>query len=163
MSAERTSRGARQARIASIIESREVGSQAELADLLAHEGLAVSQGTVSRDLLDLGAVRVRGSDGRLVYATSAVAASDETADRARLARLCAEVLISVDSSGNLAVLRTPPGAAQYFASAIDHARPASVVGTIAGDDTILVIAREPATGADVASYFLDLSGGVQPE
>ena len=163
MSAERTSRGARQARIASIIESREVGSQAELADLLAHEGLTVSQGTVSRDLLDLGAVRVRGSDGRLVYATSAVTASDEAVDRARLARLCAEVLISVDSSGNLAVLRTPPGAAQYFASAIDQARPGRVVGTIAGDDTILVIAREPATGADVASYFLDLSGGVQSE
>ncbi|HEX2858097.1 MAG TPA: arginine repressor [Propionibacteriaceae bacterium] len=162
MHGERTSRAARQARIAALIESREVASQAELADLLAQDGLSVSQGTLSRDLLDLGAVRVRGSDGRLVYATAAGVGSDEAADQARLARLCAEVLLGADSSGNLAVLRTPPGAAQYFASAIDRARPESVVGTIAGDDTILVIAREPATGADLASQFLELSGGVQP-
>lgn len=160
MPGERTSRGARQARIAALIDAREVTSQAELAELLAADGLVVSQGTLSRDLLDIGAVRVRSAKGNLVYATAAAAAPDTATDAARLARLCSEVLLGADSSGNLAVLRTPPGAAQYFASAIDRARLVHVVGTIAGDDTVLVIAREPATGADVAAEFLDLSGGV---
>lgn len=159
MPGERTSRGARQARISALIESREVASQSELAELLAAEGLAVSQGTLSRDLLDLGAVRVRGTSGNLVYATSASAMSDAAADEARLARLCAEMLLGADSSANLTVLRTPPGAAQYFASAIDRARRPTIVGTIAGDDTVLVIAREPASGADVAAELLQLSSG----
>lgn len=159
MATERSSRSARQARIVALIEGNEIASQSELADLLTREGLGVSQGTLSRDLLDIGAVRVRGSRGNLVYATSASALDDAAGDQARLQRVCAELLLGAESSGNLAVLHTPPGAAQYFASAIDKARRPAVLGTIAGDDTIVVIAREPHSGADVAAEFVELGGG----
>jgi transcriptional regulator of arginine metabolism len=71
----------------------------------------------------------------------------------RLSRLLGELLVSTDSSANLAVLRTPPGAAHYLASAIDRAALPEVVGTVAGDDTILVIAREPMSGAQLAAMF----------
>ncbi|CFS15104.1 arginine repressor ArgR [Mycobacterium tuberculosis] len=74
----------------------------------------------------------------------------------RMARLLGELLVSTDDSGNLAVLRTPPGAAHYLASAIDRAALPQVVGTIAGDDTILVVAREPTTGAQLAGMFENL-------
>ncbi len=158
MPTERSTRSARQARIVALIEAHEIASQSELADLLAREDLAVSQGTLSRDLLEIGAVRVRGNKGNLVYATSAQAADDSSSDLARLQRVCADLLVRAEASGNLAVLHTPPGAAQYFASAVDRARRPAVLGTIAGDDTILVIAREPATGADLAAEFLELGG-----
>ena len=155
---ERTPRLARLARITDLIERREVASQAELADLLAEEGMTVSQGTLSRDLLDLGAMRIRGANGQLVYALTATT-SDPGPAHSRLGRLCAEVLLGADSSANLAVLRTPPGAAQYFASAIDRVAWPGIVGTIAGDDTVLLIVRDPLTGADAATHFLAISGG----
>ena len=116
-----TSRMAKQARIVALIENHEIGSQSELADLLGAESISVSQGTLSKDLLEIGAVRVRNTSGTLVYAPPATeVASDSTAREARLSQVCAELLVSVASSGNLAVLKTPPGAAQYFASAIDR-------------------------------------------
>ena len=73
----------------------------------------------------------------------------------RLSRLCSEILVSAEASANLVVLRTPPGAAQYFASAIDRVAWPDILGTIAGDDTILLITREPAGGAELADRFLD--------
>ena len=75
---------------------------------------------------------------------------------ARLARLLGELLVSADASGNLAVLRTPPGAAHYLASALDRAALHDVVGTIAGDDTLLVVAREPRTGAELVDRLQSL-------
>ncbi|RCK68220.1 arginine repressor [Desertihabitans brevis] len=159
-------RAARHARIIELIEAGGVTSQAQLADRLAADQMAVSQGTLSRDLVEIGAVRVRTGDG-LVYRVPsegerAIPASEtETAD-ARLARLCGEVLISAEGSANLAVLRTPPGAAQYFASAIDHAAWAQVLGTIAGDDTVMVISREPDGGPDLAAQLLGLTTGRVP-
>ena len=78
---------------------------------------------------------------------------------ARLARLCEELLVTAESSGSLVVLRTPPGAAQFLASAIDHSVLPGVLGTIAGDDTVLIIAREPDSGPTVAQRFLDLAAG----
>ena len=142
-----TSRVARQARIVALIENHEIGSQSELADLLGAEGISVSQGTLSKDLLEIGAVRVRNTSGTLVYAPPATeVASDSTAREARLSRVCAELLVSVASSGNLAVLKTPPGAAQYFASAIDRVSNPEILGTIAGDDTIMIIARQSDGG-----------------
>lgn len=154
-----TSRGSRQARILAIVQDREVASQSELAELLAGEGITVSQGTLSKDLLEIGAVRIRGSRGNLVYAAPGMATSaDASAMAAKLARLCQEVLVGADASANLAVLRTPPGAAQYFASAIDQARWNEIMGTIAGDDTVLVITRDPNGGEDVAARFLALVG-----
>ncbi len=109
---------ARQARIIAILEQHAVRSQADLAELLATEQVQVTQGTLSRDLVEIGALRVRGQDGHLVYAVPADG-GDRTPQvgefatfESRLTRLCSEVLVSAEASANLVVLRTPPGAAQ---------------------------------------------------
>ena len=136
---------ARQAMIVALIRDRAVHSQTELAELLADEGVPATQATLSRDLEELGAVKVRGTDGGpAVYVVPAEGASPmRPAEQApaRLVRLLRELLTGVDTSGNLVVLRTPPGAAQFLASALDRSGLPEVVGTIAGDDTILVVAR----------------------
>ncbi|MEH0938388.1 arginine repressor [Micromonospora psammae] len=143
-------RAARHARIVELIRDKTIRSQTELADLLAGDGVQVTQATLSRDLEELGAVKARGGDGRAVYLIPEDGhrpLRDAEAAPARLVRLLRELLNGVDSSGNIAVLRTPPGAAQYLASALDRAGLPDVVGTIAGDDTILVVAREAVGGA----------------
>lgn len=152
-------RAGRQARIVAILSSAQVRSQNELAALLAAEGIEVTQATLSRDLEELGAVKLRGADGGTgIYVVpedgSPVRGVSGGTDR--MARLLGELLVSTDDSGNLAVLRTPPGAAHYLASAIDRAALPQVVGTIDGDDTILVVAREPTTGAQLAGMFENL-------
>lgn len=157
-----SSRVARQGRIIELIQHREISSQAELAELLATEGITVSQGTLSKDLLEIGAVRVRRASGSLVYAPpGAEVASDHSAHEARLARVCVELLISAAGSANIAVLKTPPGAAQYFASAIDRVASQQILGTIAGDDSILVISRDATGGQELADWFSALAAGVQ--
>ena len=153
-------RVARQARIVELITRTAIRSQSELASMLAADGIEVTQATLSRDLEELGAVKLRGPDGGTpVYALPEdghpMRASG--AGTSRLARLLGEMLVSVDGSGNLAVLRTPPGAAQFLASALDRAALHDVVGTIAGDDTILVVAREPLTGSELARRIAALS------
>jgi transcriptional regulator of arginine metabolism len=151
------SKSARQARIADVIERGPVASQAELAVRLAESGIAVSQGTLSKDLLELGAVRVRTSSGQFAYALVAGEHGPGTpAALSRLTRLCGELLLSAEGSANLAVLHTPPGAAQFFASAIDKVGWDSILGTIAGDDTIAVISRDPDGGAALAESLLAL-------
>ena len=151
-----TTRAARQARIVAILSSRSVHSQTELAAVLAEEGIETTQATLSRDLEELGAVKLRGADGG---AGAYVVPEDGSPVRGvsggteRLSRLLGELLVSSDASGNLAVLRTPPGAAHYLALAIDRATLPYVVGTVAGDDTILVVARDPMTGAELAARF----------
>jgi transcriptional regulator of arginine metabolism len=154
------SRVGRQARITELVSTMAIRSQTELAKLLAAEGIEVTQATLSRDLDELGAVKLRGADsGAPVY----VIPEDGSPVRgvqggtARLAKLLAELLVSADSSGNLTVLRTPPGAAQFLASAIDRAALEEVVGSIAGDDTVAVIAREPLSGKDLAERFAALA------
>ena len=143
-------------------------SQTELAELLAADDVQVTQATLSRDLVEIGALRVRGSGGHLVYAVPG-----EGGDRTphvgefasfegRLARLCAEVLVSAEASANLVVLRTPPGAAQYFASAIDRVGWEAILGTIAGDDTLLLISRSPDGGTAIAEPFLTMSRTGKP-
>jgi transcriptional regulator of arginine metabolism len=151
-----TTRAGRQARIVAILSSASISSQSELAARLAGEGIDVTQATLSRDLEELGAVKLRGADGGVgVYIVpedgSPVRGVSGGTDR--MSRLLGELLVSTDASGNLAVLRTPPGAAHYLASAIDRAALREVVGTVAGDDTILVVAREPMTGAQLAGMF----------
>ena len=151
-----TTRAGRQARIVAILSSSSISSQSELAARLADEGIDVTQATLSRDLDELGAVKLRGADGGVgVYIVpedgSPVRGVSGGTDR--MSRLLGELLVSTDASGNLAVLRTPPGAAHYLASAIDRAALPDVVGTVAGDDTILVVAREPTTGAELAGMF----------
>jgi len=148
------SRATRQARISQLIQAHPIGSQAELMVRLADDDIVVSQGTLSRDLLDIGAVRVRGPAGALIYAPrGGGTAPPSQAQVARLARLCADAVVSADHSGNIAVLKTPPGGAQYLASAIDQAGLPQVVGTIAGDDTVLMVAREATGGQALAAWF----------
>ena len=162
MTTANASRVARQARIVELVSSMGVRSQTELAKLLAGEGIEVTQATLSRDLDELGAVKLRGVDGGApVY----VIPEDGSPVRgvqggtSRLGRLLAELLVSADCSANLTVLRTPPGAAQFLASAIDRAAMYEVVGTIAGDDTVMVIAREPLSGKGLADIFTALAAG----
>ncbi|GAC70992.1 arginine repressor [Gordonia soli] len=146
-------RAGRHARIVDILSNHQVRSQSELQRLLAEHGIDATQATLSRDLDELGAVKLRAADGGAgVYVVpedgSPVRGVSGGTDR--VARLLSDLLVSTDSSGNLAVLRTPPGAAHYLASALDRASLPDVVGTIAGDDTIFVVAREPVTGAELA-------------
>jgi transcriptional regulator of arginine metabolism len=159
-----TTKTARQQRIIELIGRQPVRSQTELAELLAGAGLVVGQATLSRDLVEIGAVKVRDAAGQLVYAVPGEGgdrsprAGEAAAFEARLSRVASELLVSAEASANLVVLRTPPGAAQYFASAIDHAALDDVLGTIAGDDTVLVISRDPAGGNALAKRFLTLAG-----
>jgi transcriptional regulator of arginine metabolism len=157
-------KAARHARIVELLQHQAVPNQARLAGLLAEHGMAVTQATLSRDLDELGAVKVPGPDGSTVYAVpgeggdpSPLAALGDDAARGRLARVAAEVLVSAEASANLVVLRTPPGAAQYLASAIDHGVLPSVLGTVAGDDTVLLVARDPSGGSELAAAMLALA------
>jgi len=157
-------RAARHQRIADLLGSTPVRSQSQLVDLLANEGLRVTQATLSRDLDELGAVRVRDAHGQLCYAvpgeggdsTPRPATQDGPATD-RLRRRCEDLLVSADSSGNIAILRTPPGAAQFLASAVDHSILPDVIGTVAGDDTVLLVTRSTAGGAAVAATLLDIA------
>ncbi len=154
------SRAARHARIGEILRRTPVRSQTELADALVAEGIGVALATLSRDLDELGAVKLRAADGgsgRYVIPEDGNPVRGIPGGTDRLGRLLGELLVSADHSGALAVLRTPPGAANFLASAIDRANPDDVVGTIAGDDTIFVVAREPVVGSELAEKFLSLA------
>jgi transcriptional regulator of arginine metabolism len=159
-------KNARQQTIIDLLTRHSVRSQTELGELLAQAGLHVTQATLSRDLVDLDAVKVRSPSGALVYAVPAEGgdrtprpASETGASEARLARLCTELLVSAQASANLVVLRTPPGAAPLLASAIDKAEMQDVLGSIAGDDTVLVISGQPRGGDAVARRFTALADG----
>lgn len=160
-------RAARQARISELIAGTEVHSQTELARLLAADGMDTAQATLSRDLDELGALKLRAPDGGAgvyVIPEDGSPVKGVQGGTARLGRLLAELLVSAEGSANLTVLRTPPGAAQFLASAIDRSALAEVAGSIAGDDTIMVIAREPVSGAVLAERFRSLAirdGGEQ--
>ncbi len=164
--AQPASKAARHARIVMLIRDNAVRSQGELAALLAAEGFSITQATLSRDLEELGAVKVRGTDGSApVYVipeegAGPLRSAEQTPDRLR--RLLRELLISADASGNLVLLRTPPGAAQFLASAFDRSGLPEVMGTIAGDDTIVVVVREPGRtdgpGAKLARTLLEWAG-----
>jgi len=163
-------KAARHALISALLTRGAVVSQQQLAELLVDEGVSVTQATLSRDLVELRAVKVRTPSGGLVYAVPAEGAvrpvvADQEMLAGRLARLCEELLLTAEASGNLVVLRTPPGAAQFLASAIDHSVLPSVLGTIAGDDTVLVIARDDRTqaGDALAARFLALASDARPD
>jgi transcriptional regulator of arginine metabolism len=212
MPASPGTKAARQARIAAILSREQVHSQEQLAALLdRYAGMHVAQATLSRDLDELGVVRLRAADGTLVYALpeepggpgsrpgtgldypersmpplqrpaapgagpghpAAVPADAQDASggpaapangrqtgpasSSRLARYLKELLTSAEASANLVVLRTPAGAAQFLASVIDHAAWPAILGTVAGDDTVLVISRDPAGGESLATQFRDLA------
>lgn len=124
-----------------------VVSQGELVDLLAGRGVEATQATVSRDLEELGIAKVRGADGRVTYALP---------EAGGLAQILRQFVTGIDASGNLTVVRTPPGAAATVASAIDRARPPGVLATVQGDDTLLVVAVEGTSGQQVADRLAGL-------
>ena len=128
---------ARRAKAISLIQSGVVSSQSDLVKLLKKAGYAVTQATASRDLEEIGAVKARDKNGETVYQIR------ESADDAivRSTPVPSKLILSVDHSANLAVIHTPPGAAQFLASSLDHAGLTGVIGTIAGDDTIILVSK----------------------
>jgi transcriptional regulator of arginine metabolism len=148
----------RQHRIARLLEQHAVSSQGQLVDLLlATEGVVATQATVSRDLEDMGAVKVRVPGGELVYAVPEMP-TEQIAPEDHLRRVFGDWVVDVHASLNLVVLRTPPGSAHVVASALDRAGLEEVIGTVAGDDTILVVADEFVGGAALADRMRQLAG-----
>ncbi len=152
-----TTKAQRRHRIARLLESEAVASQSHLGELLAAEGIDATQATVSRDLDELGAVKVRLPGGDAVYAlpelpTQQVAPSDH------LRRVLGEWVAEITSSANLVVVRTPPGSAHVVGSALDRSGFPGVVGTVAGDDTVLVVAAEGEGGSAVAARLAEVAG-----
>lgn len=147
----------RQHRIARVLEEQAVSSQAQLVELLAADGVVATQATVSRDLEDLGAVKVRIPGGAMAYAIPEHA-KDLAAPDDHLRRVMGEFVVDVAHSGNLVVLRTPPGSAHVVASALDRSDLPEVLGTVAGDDTIMVVCSEQVGGARIAAELAGLAG-----
>lgn len=155
-------RAGRQARIIELVSTSGIRSQTELAKILAAEGIEVTQATLSRDLDELGAVKLRAADGGApvyVIPEDGSPVKGVQGGTSRLSRLLGELLVSAEGSANITVIRTPPGAAQFLASAIDRAALGEVLGTIAGDDTVMVIARDPAGGDALAGLLTSLADG----
>ncbi|MFZ4520012.1 MAG: arginine repressor [Microthrixaceae bacterium] len=146
----------RQHRVARLIEEHRVTNQAQLVELLAADGVRVNQATVSRDLEELGAIKVRVPGGETAYAVPELP-REQVAPEDHLRRVLGDWVVDVDRSGDLVVLRTPPGSAHVVGSALDRNGTEEVVGTVAGDDTLLVIAREGRGGA-VAERLGGLAG-----
>lgn len=153
----RVSKTQRQHRIAKLLEEQAVSSQPELVRLLAAGGINATQATVSRDLEDLGAVKVRVPGGETVYAIPEMA-RDRVAPEDHLKRVLGDWVVEVGASGNLVVLRTPPGSAHVVGSALDRAGLPEILGTVAGDDTVLVVASADAGGTKLAKRLSSLAG-----
>lgn len=157
-----TTRAARHQRIAELLRREAVTSQAQLSTLLSSDGITVTQATLSRDLDELGAVKVAGASGQPVYAVrleGGPGGPDDPQDDSglsRLARVAEELMVSVDHSANIVVVRTPPGAAAFLASTVDHTALPTVIGTVAGDDTVLLVTRAPDGAAEVAASLLHI-------
>lgn len=147
----------RQHRVARLLADHAVTSQAHLVDLLAADGVSATQATVSRDLEDLGAIKVRVSGGETAYAIPELPAS-QRAPEDHLRRVFSDWVVEVSHSSNLVVLRTPPGSAHVVGSALDRSGLPEVLGTVAGDDTLIVVVSEAAGGAAVARQLADLAG-----
>ena len=156
-------KAARQAKIVELLESQPVSSQTELGRLLAAQGHQVTQATLSRDLDELGAVKVRTEAGVVYHVTADGQPRPGTPEAvdARLARMLEELCVSTEATGPMVVVRTPPGGAQLLASSLDRAGLPEVAGTIAGDDTVLLITRQPAApvAGALATRLLRLAEG----
>ena len=165
---------ARHASIVQILSRERIRSQAQLRKALAQRGISTTQATLSRDLVELRATKIRAPGGELIYSmpeagapgqvhAGGFAGGEETDDSLpahttpRLARWCAELLVTAEWAGSQLVLRTPAGAAQLLAGAVDDAMMPGVLGCIAGDDTVLVVTRSPQVAAEVAGHLLALA------
>ncbi len=153
----RLAKNQRQHRILRILEERPVSSQSQLVELLSDERVVATQATVSRDLEELGAVKVRIPSGDSVYAVPELP-KDQVAPEDHLKRVLGEWVVEIAHSHNLVVLRTPPGSAHVVGSALDRAGVDGVIGTVAGDDTVVVVASEAAGGEAVAARLSRLAG-----
>ncbi|MGP8060825.1 MAG: arginine repressor [Acidimicrobiales bacterium] len=147
----------RQHRIAKLLETRAVSSQAQLVELLAAEGLEATQTTVSRDLEELGALKVRLPGGEGAYVLPELP-TQQIAPGDHLRRTLGEWAVEISSSGNLVVIRTPPGCAHVVGSALDRSGLDGLLGTVAGDDTLLVVVAEGHQGAALAAQLSELAG-----
>jgi transcriptional regulator of arginine metabolism len=147
----------RQHRVSRLLAEHAVTSQGQLVELLAAEGVVATQATVSRDLEDLGAIKVRVGGGETVYAIPELP-SQQRAPEDHLRRVFSEWVVEVAHSGNLVVLRTPPGSAHVVASALDRSGLPAVLGTVAGDDTLLVIVAEGTSGEEMAGRLAEMAG-----
>jgi transcriptional regulator of arginine metabolism len=150
------SKAQRQHRIARLLADGAVSSQTALVELLADDGISATQATVSRDLEELGAIKVRAPGGATVYAIPELPA-ERLAPEDHLRRVLGEWVVALDRSGDLVVLRTPPGSAHVVAAALDRAGLPKLVGTVAGDDTLLAIASGGA-GAALAQDLTAMAG-----
>lgn len=147
----------RQHRIAKLLADRAVTSQAHLVELLAADGVQATQATVSRDLEDLGAIKVRVAGGDTVYAIPELP-TEQRAPEDHLRRVFGDWVVEVAHSANLVVLRTPPGSAHVVGSALDRSGLPEILGTVAGDDTLMVVVAEDVGGAALAARLADLAG-----
>lgn len=149
------SSNARRALVMSFVNQGMVHSQQDLVDLLADEGIDVTQATASRDLEDIGAVRGKDESGVMKYLLLDSSASTTL----RIARVSDELILNITASGNLVVVKTPPGGAQLLASTLDRASVSgelpAIIGTIAGDDTVLVVSRSANGGKSLAAQLKD--------
>ena len=150
-------KAARQQALTALLRTRQVSSQARMLEHLRGQGFDATQATISRDLDDLGAVKVRGPDGRLVYALPEADNGRDDAGRDEVRRVLGASLLAIVPSGNLVVLRTPPGHASALASTLDRAGVAGVAGTVAGDDTVLVVCTEHTPGRVMARQLAALA------
>lgn len=152
-----TTKAHRQHRIAKLLAEHAVTSQTQLTELLAEAGISATQATVSRDLEDLGAIKVRVPGGETVYAIPELP-REQIAPEDHLRRVLGEWAVDVVASANLVVVRTPPGSAHVVGSALDRAGIPEIIGTVAGDDTLLVVADESVGGSKLATLLRDLAG-----
>jgi transcriptional regulator of arginine metabolism len=141
----------RQQVLRDLLDAAVLTSQAEVRRALAARGIETTQATVSRDLDELGAVKVRGADGRLAYRLAPEVGAGN--GRVRFEQTLQQFVTGITASGNIVVLRTPPACAHPVASAIDLAGLDAVIATVAGDDTVLVVAAEGVPGSDLAETF----------
>lgn len=157
VSTPRLGKAQRQHLVARIIGSHHVHNQAQLVELLAGEGVSATQATVSRDLEDLGAIKVRVPGGESAYAIPDLPAQ-QVAPEDHLRRVFGDWVVEVGHSLNLVVLRTPPGSAHVVGSALDRAGMPGILGTVAGDDTLVVVVAEDVGGDEMADRLSDLAG-----
>ena len=157
MTETKLSKHQRQHRIAKLLETKTVTSQTQLVELLADDGVVATQATVSRDLEDLGAVKVRVAGGEVAYAIPELP-TEQHAPEDHLRRVLGDWVVEVNHSQNLVVLRTPPGSAHVVGSALDRSGLAGLIGTVAGDDTLLCVAADDVGGDQLADTFRSLAG-----
>jgi len=151
---------ARRARIAAVVAERAISSQEELGRVLADEGIQVTQATLSRDLDAIGAVKTSTAEGSTRYSVADQQEWDTSlpsGGSSDVARIVAETLLRAEAAQNIAVLHTPPGAAQYLAGHVDRSGLFDAVGTVAGDDTIIIVMRTAKDASALCATLLDLS------